>query len=173
MLWSTFFPTWEQPHRMSYFKSDNHLGTLISQTGEKWRKPYLPDISYLLESLRQNFWIFVFTFIYFWETEWDKAWAGEGERQKETQNLKQAPGSEQVVSTEPDVGLKPTNCEIMTWAEVRRSTDWATEAPQGKAFKYCLIRTFFGWIVIVNNVHVQYFNLPCVLSLFILAEFLG
>ena len=36
----------------------------------------------------------------------------EGQREKETQNLKQAPGSEQVVSTEPDAGLEPTNCEI-------------------------------------------------------------
>ena len=33
------------------------------------------------------------------------------------------------VSTEPDVGLKLTDCEIRTWAEVRHSTDWATQAP--------------------------------------------
>ena len=39
---------------------------------------------------------------------------GRGRREKETQNPKQAPGSEQEVSTEPDAGLKPTNCEIMT-----------------------------------------------------------
>ena len=32
------------------------------------------------------------------------------------------------VSTEPDAGLKPMNLEIMTWAEVRRLTDWATQA---------------------------------------------
>ena len=38
---------------------------------------------------------------------------GEGQREKETQNLKQAPGSEQAVSTEPDVGLKPPNYEFM------------------------------------------------------------
>ena len=38
---------------------------------------------------------------------------GEG-AEKETQNPKQAPDSEQAFSTEPDVGLKPTNCEIMT-----------------------------------------------------------
>ena len=31
------------------------------------------------------------------------------------------------VTTEPDVGLKATNCEIMTWTEVRRLTDWATQ----------------------------------------------
>ena len=38
----------------------------------------------------------------------ERARVGEGQREKETQNLKQAPG------TEPDVGLKPTNCKIMT-----------------------------------------------------------
>ena len=34
-----------------------------------------------------------------------------------------------VVSTEPDTGLKLTDREIMTWAEVGRLTDWATQAP--------------------------------------------
>ena len=41
--------------------------------------------------------------------------AGEGQREKETQNPKQAPGPRlQAVSTEPDVGLELTNHEIMT-----------------------------------------------------------
>ena len=74
--------------------------------------------------------IFFFFYIYFWETEWDKARVGEGQREEETQNPKQAPGSEQEVSTERDAGLEPTNCEIMTWAEVWRLTDWATQVPQ-------------------------------------------
>ena len=47
--------------------------------------------------------------------EWGKA-----ERERETQNLKQAPGS--AVSTEPDTGLELTNCEIMTWAKVGHLT---------------------------------------------------
>ena len=34
------------------------------------------------------------------------------------------------VSTQPNAGLEPTNHEIMTWAEVGRLTDWATQAPQ-------------------------------------------
>ena len=34
-----------------------------------------------------------------------------------------------VVSTEPDVDLESTNHEIMTWAEVRQLTDWATQVP--------------------------------------------
>ena len=33
------------------------------------------------------------------------------------------------VSTDPNAGLKLTNREIMTWTEVGRLTDWATQAP--------------------------------------------
>ena len=38
------------------------------------------------------------------------------------------------VSTEPDVGLELTKCEIMTWVEANRLTDWATQAPPLKHF---------------------------------------
>ena len=34
------------------------------------------------------------------------------------------------VSTEPDTGLELTYREMVTWAEVGRLTDWATQAPQ-------------------------------------------
>ena len=34
------------------------------------------------------------------------------------------------VSTEPDAGLELTDREIMTWAEVGRLTDQATQAPR-------------------------------------------
>ena len=33
------------------------------------------------------------------------------------------------VSTEPDMGLELSDREIMTWASVGRSTDWATQVP--------------------------------------------
>ena len=46
----------------------------------------------------------------------------EEQREREMQNPKQAPGCE-AVSTEPNVGLEPTNHELMTWAEVGGSTD--------------------------------------------------
>ena len=36
------------------------------------------------------------------------------EREREIQNPKQVPGSELFVSTEPDAGLEPTNCETVT-----------------------------------------------------------
>ena len=40
---------------------------------------------------------------------------GGAERERETQNPKQAPGSRlQAVSTEPNAGLELTNCKIMT-----------------------------------------------------------
>ena len=41
----------------------------------------------------------------------ERAQVGEKQRERETQNPKQASGS---VSTEPDAGLKFTNCEITT-----------------------------------------------------------
>ena len=34
------------------------------------------------------------------------------------------------VSIDPDVRLEPTNPEIMTWAEVRRLTNWTTQIPE-------------------------------------------
>ena len=65
-------------------------------------------------------------FIYFWER--DKAWAGEGQR--EGGDTESEAGSRLwPVSTEPDVGLEPTNSEIMAWAEVGRLTYSATPAP--------------------------------------------
>ena len=44
----------------------------------------------------------------------ERASGGEAETEKETQNLKWAPGSEQAFSKEPDAGLEPTDHEIMT-----------------------------------------------------------
>ena len=34
------------------------------------------------------------------------------------------------VSIEPSVGVEPTDHEIMTWAEVERLTNWATQVLQ-------------------------------------------
>ena len=64
--------------------------------------------------------------MFIFETGRDRAWTGEGQRERDAQNLKQAPGS---VSTEPDAALELTDREIMTWAEVGHLTDWATQAP--------------------------------------------
>ena len=86
------------------------------------RKNEVMDSTFLSENTHACF-VFFFniflTLIYYRETE---SMSREGaERERETQNLKRAPGW--AVSTDPDAGLKPTNHEIMTWAEVGRSTD--------------------------------------------------
>ena len=72
-------------------------------------------------------------FIYYRETEWDRVWAWEGQREGETQTLKQAPGSE-LSALRPMWGQN-SNCEITTWAEVGPLTNWATQAPVDIFFK--------------------------------------
>ena len=57
----------------------------------------------------------------------DKVWTGQEQREGNTES--EAGCRLWAVSTEPDAGLKLTNREIVTWAKVRRSTDWATQAP--------------------------------------------
>ena len=52
------------------------------------------------------------------------------------------------VSTEPDVGLKLMNHKIMTWAEVRCLTDWATQAALYQEFlQFALVIYTFGYLV--------------------------
>ena len=65
-------------------------------------------------------------FVYFWGRE--RQSMGEGQREGDTESEE---GSRHwVVRTEPDVGLELTSREIMTWAEVGRLTDWATQVSQ-------------------------------------------
>ena len=52
---------------------------------------------------------------------------GGAEREGDTES--EAGSRRWVVSTEPDAGLELTDRGIMTWAEVGRLTDWATQAP--------------------------------------------
>ena len=84
-------------------------------------------------------------FIYFWAR--DRAWVGEGQREKETQkregDSEQAPDSE-LSAQRPTWGSKLTNREIMTWAKVRWSTSWATQASPKNLF----LRFFFFFLVI-------------------------
>ena len=63
-------------------------------------------------------------FIYFWQKDRVSMSGGGAEREGDTES--KAGSRLWAVSTEPDTGLELTSCEIMTWAEVRRSTDWAT-----------------------------------------------
>ena len=52
-----------------------------------------------------------------------------GERQRERETDSEAGSRLWAVSTEPDAGRKPMNCEIMTWAKVEHLANWATQAP--------------------------------------------
>ena len=67
-------------------------------------------------------------FINFWQGERQSVSREGAEREGDTES--EAGSRLRAVSTEPDAGLEPTNHEIMTWAEVGCSTDWATQAPQ-------------------------------------------
>ena len=66
-------------------------------------------------------------FIYFWDRE-RQSMNGEGsEREGDTES---ETGSRLwAVSTEAYAGLELTDREMVTWAEVGRSTDWATQVP--------------------------------------------
>ena len=54
------------------------------------------------------------------------------------------------VSTEPDAALELTDREIMTWAEVGRSTDQATQAPHLPGFQSQMLQ---GFILLVQTPH--------------------
>ena len=70
--------------------------------------------------------------MFIFETERDSMNREGAEREGDTEF--EAGSKLWAVSTEPDMGLEPMNCEIMTWAEVGCSTDWATQVPQFGAF---------------------------------------
>ena len=57
---------------------------------------------------------------------------GGAEREGDTES--EAGSRLRAVSTGPDAGLELTNREIVTWAEVGRLTDGATQAPQQQFF---------------------------------------
>ena len=66
-------------------------------------------------------------FIYYWERETQSVSRGGIERGGDTES--EAGSRLWAVSTEPDTVLELTICEIMTWAEVSRLTNWAIQAP--------------------------------------------
>ena len=54
---------------------------------------------------------------------------GEGGADREGDTESEAGSRLWAISPEPDAGLELTVCEIMTWAEVGRLTDRATQVP--------------------------------------------
>ena len=100
---------------------------------------------------------FFLMFIYFWDRERQSMKRGGAEREGDTES---ETGSRLwAVSTEPDVGLELTDREIMTWAEVGRLTDQATQAPLSDSYIFmhleflrlylfsfpCMIFTLVSW----------------------------
>ena len=53
------------------------------------------------------YWLSFFLCLFIFERQQDRVWAGEGQRERETQNPKQAPSSE--LSAQPNTGLELTN----------------------------------------------------------------
>ena len=70
-------------------------------------------------------------FIHFWESE--RVNGGGAEREGDTES--EAGSRLWAISPEPCAGLELTDREIVTWAEVGRSTDRATHAPLWKDSK--------------------------------------
>ena len=71
---------------------------------------------------------FVYIYLFLGDRERQRMSGGGAEREGDTGS--EAGSRLRAVSTEPDTGLEATNREIMTRAEVERSTDRATKAPQ-------------------------------------------
>ena len=73
-------------------------------------------------------------FIYFWERERERERENKWERSREREGDTESKAGSRLwaVSTKPDMGLEPTNCEptnLRTWARVRCLNDWATQVP--------------------------------------------
>ena len=67
--------------------------------------------------------------VYFWEKERERTQGG-GRLEREGDTEAEAGPRLWAVGTEPEAGLEPTDHEIMTWAEVRHLTNWATQVPR-------------------------------------------
>lgn len=97
----------------------------------------------------------------------DRVRAGEGQKERETQNPKQAPGSRLwAVGTVPDAGLKLTDREIMTGAEVRCLTEWVTQAPLGQFYSLKGPNNV-KLLCIINLLYAVFGNLGCLRKFFI------
>ena len=84
---------------------------------------------------------------------------GEGaEREGDTES--EAGSGLWAISPEPDAGLELTDREIMTWAEVGRLTDWATQVPREISVlstnqKFPLLLDLIDYNIWSNNSHLM------------------
>ena len=95
-----------------------------------------------LNCLLQNMTLFFNVLFIFWRRERERQSMSRGGAEREGNTEFEAGSRLYALSTEPNVELEPMNHEIMTWAEVRRSTDWATQAPQNMTFLYWAPTTY-------------------------------
>ena len=85
-------------------------------------------VLWLLENVFGFLWnltFFFYVYLFWRERESPSEKKGGAEREGDTES---EVGS-RLWAISPE-GLEPTDCEIMTWAEVGRLTDWATQVPQ-------------------------------------------
>ena len=80
-----------------------------------------------VNSLVPDGYYFFLMFIYFCETERDRVWVVEGQRDQETES--EAGSRHWAISPKPNVELELMSHEIMTSAEVEHLTDRATQEP--------------------------------------------
>ena len=80
----------------------------IEQGRGKWKEE-----TYLPKGTFQFFFFFFNVYLFLRKTEIECEWVRGRERGR-NRIQRQVPGSELAVSTEPDTGLEPTNCKIMT-----------------------------------------------------------
>ena len=102
------------------------------------------------------FFFFNFFNIYFWKRERKHKQGGAGERETESK----AASMPWTISTEPDVGLELTTCEIMIWAKVRWLSDWATQVPLNTIFLRALLIQMLTKNCITSISHEDFNFLP-------------
>ena len=116
----TLSPLWRCLAKNLNPKTDRGSRAMLPNRNTTWA-------TYVIQNfLVATFYLCIYFLMFIFERDRARAWTGEGQREREIQNPKQALGS---ISTEADMGLEPTNREIMTWAEVWRTTNRAAQAP--------------------------------------------
>ena len=87
-------------------------------------------------------------FVYFWERERERQSVSGGGAEREGDTESEAGSRLWAVSTQPNTGLEPMNHEIMTWGEVGRPTNWATQATlDGSYFLINSVNLCFDWSI--------------------------
>ena len=107
--------------------------------------PYQPSSILTVILIKSGKIFFLLMFIF----ERDRVWAGEGQREGDTEC--EAGSRLQAVSTEPDAGLEPTDCKIMTWTKVGHVTDRDTQAPQKLYFRNEVPESLFAFTTSHEN----------------------